>query len=155
VAPLVLVLCDVADPGNAGTLLRFGEAAGAAAVVVCGPAAVDVYNPKVVRAAAGSLFRVPVVVAAAAEPVLDDLARHGLARVATVIGPHPAYDDVELRGPVALVLGSEAHGLAPALLAHVDHTVTIPMHGAVESLNVAVAGAVLAFEAARQRRRHG
>jgi TrmH family RNA methyltransferase len=150
--PLVLVLCDVADPGNAGTLLRVAEAAGATCVVVCGPASVDVHNPKVVRAASGSLFRLGVVVTDDAAAVLDELAARGLQRVATVVEGGAPYERVDYRGPTALVLGSEAHGLPPELLASMDVMVTIPMHGHVESLNVGVAGAVLAFEAARQRR---
>lgn len=151
-APLVLVLCDVADPGNAGTLLRVAEAAGAAAVVACGAAAVDLYNPKVVRAAAGSLFRVATIAHEEPAAVLDELGRLGVQRVATAVDRGVPYDHADLRGPTALVLGNEAHGLAPAVVERLDLVVTIPMHGAVESLNVAIAGAVLAFEAARQRR---
>ena len=154
VDPLVLVLCDVADPGNVGTLIRVAEAAGAHAVVVCGEAAVDVHNPKVVRAAAGSLFRVPVVAQEDAHAVLVTLRSLGLRTVATAMDAPEDYDGEDLRGPAAVVLGNEAHGLAPAVLDLVDVTVRIPMLGAVESLNVGVAGSVLAFEAARQRRRH-
>lgn len=150
--PLVLVLCDVADPGNAGTLLRVAEAAGAALVVVCGTAAVEVHNPKVVRAAAGSLFRVPVATVPDPADALDALGARGLRRVATLVDAGEPYDRVDLRGPVAIVLGSEAHGLPDDVVARVDVRVRIPMAGQVESLNVGVAGAVLAFEAARQRR---
>jgi RNA methyltransferase, TrmH family len=150
--PLVLVLCDVADPGNAGTLLRIAEGAGAALVVMAGAGAVDVHNPKVVRAAAGSLFRLPVVTAPDAAGALDELGVRGVRRLATLVDGGDDYDRVDLRGPLALVLGSEAHGLSPDVVARVDQRVRIPMRGQVESLNVAVAGAVLSFDVARRRR---
>jgi TrmH family RNA methyltransferase len=152
--PLALVLVDVADPGNAGTLLRAAEAAGAAAVLF-GGASVDPSNPKCVRASAGALFHVPVAVTGQVEAVLDDLGHRGVARVGSVVDGGTPYDALDLTGPVALVLGSEAHGLAPAVRALVDHAVSIPMAGRSESLNVAMAGSVLCFEALRQRRAAG
>jgi RNA methyltransferase, TrmH family len=150
--PFVLVLHDVADPGNAGTLLRVAEAVGAG-VVACGPHAVDVHNPKVVRASAGSLFRVPVVEHLDVAGAFDALRSRGVRIVATALDGAADLDALDLREPVALVLGNEAHGLPPEVLATVDVAVRIPMRGAVESLNVAMAGTVLAFEGARQRRR--
>jgi TrmH family RNA methyltransferase len=152
--PLALVLVDVADPGNAGTLLRAAEAAGAAAVLFCGRS-VDPSNPKCVRASAGALFHVPVAIGGDVERVLEELGRGGTARVASVVEGGAPYDAVDLTGPVAIVLGSEAHGLPPAVAALVDHPVTIPMAGRSESLNVAMAGAVLCFESLRQRRAAG
>jgi TrmH family RNA methyltransferase len=149
--PLSLVLVDIADPGNAGTLLRTAEAAGAAAVLFCG-ASVDPCNPKCVRASAGALFHLPVASGGEAVAVLDGLGGAGVRRAATVVRGGVPYDAVDLTGPVALVLGNEAHGL-PATLDHlVDDRLTIPMHGRSESLNVAMAGAVLSFESLRQRR---
>jgi TrmH family RNA methyltransferase len=150
--PFMLVLCDIADPGNAGTLVRIAEAVGVSGVVVCGPAAVEVHNPKVVRAAAGSLFRVPIAEVADADAVFDALAARGVRLLGTAVDGGSPYDSAELDGPVALVLGSEAHGLAPSVLDRLDGRLHIPMAGRVESLNVAVAGAVLAFEIARRRR---
>jgi TrmH family RNA methyltransferase len=153
--PLALVLVGVADPGNAGTLLRSAEAAGAGAAAFC-DGSVDPFGPKCVRASAGSLFRLAVVRAASAGDVLDAIRAAGGSRVATAAnGAHPAYDAVDLSGrsgPVALVLGSEAHGLPAAVAAGVDTVVTIPMAGPTESLNVAMAGTVVCFEALRQRR---
>jgi TrmH family RNA methyltransferase len=149
--PLAVVLVDVADPGNAGTLLRTAEAAGAAAVLFCG-SSVDPSNGKCVRASAGALFHVPVARGGDAVEVLDRLGQLGVRRVATVVTGGAAYDATDLTGPVAIVLGSEAHGLPAAVLEHVDDPVSIPMAGRAESLNVAVAGAVLCFEALRQRR---
>jgi RNA methyltransferase, TrmH family len=148
---LALVLVDVADPGNVGTLVRTAEAAGAGAVVCCGATA-DPFAPKAVRASAGSVLRVPVVVDQDAGRVLDALAGRGTATFGLAAGAPEAYDAVDLRAPVALVLGSEAHGLPPEVAGRVDRLVAIPMTGGVESLNVATAGAIVCFEVARQRR---
>jgi TrmH family RNA methyltransferase len=152
--PLVLVLVDVADPGNAGTLLRAAEAAGASAVLFCGTS-VDPSNAKCVRASAGALFHLPVAVEARAVDVLERLGAAGVRRVATVVEGGEPYDSADLTGPLAIVLGSEAHGLPAAVLAHVDEPVSIPMAGRADSLNVAMAGSVLCFEALRQRRAAG
>ncbi len=149
--PMALVLVDVADPGNAGTLLRAAEAAGAAAVLFCG-SSVDPSNGKCVRASAGALFHLPVSSGGDAVRVLEELRRLEVATFATVPSGGEVYDLVDLRGPVAVVLGSEAHGLPDDVLAAVDGRVTIPMAGRIESLNVAMAGSVLCFEALRQRR---
>lgn len=149
--PLALVLVGVADPGNAGTLLRSAEAAGAGAVLFCDDA-VDPFGPKCVRSSAGSVFRLAVARGASADAALDALAAAGMRSVATVARGGRPYDDVDLGGPVALVLGSEAHGLPEGLSAAVDVAVTIPMAGRAESLNVAMAGTILCFEAARRRR---
>jgi TrmH family RNA methyltransferase len=149
--PLTLVLVDVADPGNAGTLLRAAEAAGAAAVLFCG-SSVDPSNAKCVRASAGALFHLPVASGGDAVAVLDGLRQHEVRTVATVLRGGDPYDTVDLCGPVAVVLGSEAHGLPVEVVAAVDVQVTIPMAGRIESLNVAMAGSVLCFESLRQRR---
>jgi len=145
------VLVDVADPGNAGTLVRAAEAAGAAAVLFCG-SSVDPSNAKCVRASAGALFHVPIASGGEVGPVLESLGELGVRRLATVVQGGRPYDEVDLTGPVALVLGSEAHGLAPSALDAVDERLSIPMDGRSESLNVAMAGSVLCFESLRQRR---
>ena len=149
--PLALVLVDVADPGNAGTLLRAAEAAGAAAILFCG-SSVDPSNAKCVRASAGALFHLPVASGGEVVAVLELLGRHGVRTAATVLHDGEPYDTVDLTGPVAIVLGSEAHGLPAHVVAAVDERVTIPMEGRSESLNVAMAGSVLCFESLRQRR---
>ena len=149
--PLALVLVGVADPGNAGTLLRAAEASGAAAVLFCG-SSVDPSNSKCVRASAGALFHVPVAAGGDVGAVLERLGESGVARTATVVTGGMPYDEADLAGPVAVVLGSEAHGLPPEVLAQVDHQVSIPMAGRSESLNVAMAGSILCFESLRQRR---
>lgn len=148
--PLALVLVDVSDPGNAGTLLRAAEASGAAAVLFCGTS-VDPCNPKCVRASAGALFHLPVSAGGEAVAVLEGLGQVGVRRAATVVRGGAPYHQLDLTGPIAVVLGSEAHGLPAALDHMVDVRCTIPMAGRSESLNVAMAGSVLCFEALRQR----
>ena len=143
-ADFVMVADRLADPGNAGTIIRSAEAAGAQAVVFT-PGSVDPYNPKVVRAAAGSLFRVPVVLAE-----FSELHAFGLQVLAASSHRGTAYTDADLCCRVALVVGNEAHGVPDD--APVDGWLTIPHAGAAESLNVAMAATVLAFEVARQRR---
>jgi TrmH family RNA methyltransferase len=150
--PLALVLVGVADPGNAGTLLRSAEAAGAGAVLFCA-GSVDPYGPKCVRASAGALFRLAISRDADPGVAITALGGHGLTTVATKARGAPPYDAGDLAGPVAIVLGSEAHGLPPGIEAAVDRAVTIPMAGRAESLNVAMAGTILCFESLRQRRR--
>lgn len=150
-AHLVLVAVGIADPGNAGTLMRTAEAAGAGAVVFT-DGSVDPYNPKCVRASAGSIFHVAVVVGGAVGAILDRLQAAGQLLVATAATGGVAYDEVDLTGPVAVVLGNEAHGLPVEVAGRVDRLVSIPMIGRSESLNVAMAGTVVCFEAGRQRR---
>ena len=147
--PLV-VLVGVADPGNAGTIVRSAAAAGASGVVAVG--GVDVTNPKVVRASAGALFRLPVVDEPGVDDVLDALQRCAVTTVGLVVADGTAPEQVPLAVPVALVAGNEAHGLPADLVGRLDHQVTIPMADATESLNVATATTVVLFEAARQRR---
>lgn len=143
-ADFVMVAHRLADPGNAGTIIRSAEAAGAQAVVFT-PGSVDPFNPKVVRATAGSLFRIPVVSAE-----LDVLQAAGLRLLATSSHRGALYTEADLTGRVAVVVGNEAHGVPDDLA--VDGWLTIPHAGAAESLNVAMAATVLAFEVARQRR---
>lgn len=150
----VLVLVGVADPGNVGTLVRAAEAAGAAGVVTCAEGA-DPFAPKTVRASAGSALRLPVVEAADALAVVAELARAGRRVVATVARDGEPPEEADLTGPVAVLVGSEAHGLPAEVVAAADGAVTIPLAPSVESLNAAVAGAVVLFEAARQRRAAG
>jgi RNA methyltransferase, TrmH family len=148
---LALVLVGVGDPGNAGTLLRAAEAAGVGAVLFSG-GSVDPGNPKCVRASAGALFHVPVAVGGEAVEVLEEVAGVGLRRAGTVAAGGTPHTEVDLRQPTAIVLGSEAHGLPAGVDAVLDARITIPMVGRAESLNVAMAGSVLCFEALRQRR---
>lgn len=146
----ILVADRVADPGNLGTMVRSAVAAGASAVVTTS-GSVDFYSPKVVRAAAGSLFAVPCV----ADVTLNDLAAAGWDLVGTSSHLQPgavAYDEADLVSSCAVVMGNEAAGIDPQ--APVTRWVTIPHQGPVESLNVAMASTVLCFEVARQRKHH-
>jgi TrmH family RNA methyltransferase len=146
----VVALVDVNDPGNAGTVIRSAEAAGAAAVVLLGES-VDPLNPKVVRAAAGSLFRLPV--ATEPEPLvgLEAVRASGRRLVGAAARGGAPPDGETLRPPVAIVLGSESHGLASDILDRLDAQVSIPMAGGVESLNLAMAATLLVFAAAGAR----
>ncbi len=144
---LVLVLVDVADPGNVGTLVRAADAAGAAAVVRVGGA--DPWAPKVVRASAGSVFRIPLV--EEVDPV-GGLAAAGFRSVALVARGGAAPEEVDLGGDVAVLVGNEAHGLPADLVERCDGLLSIPMASGVESLNAAMAGSVVLFESVRQRR---
>jgi len=149
-ATFVVVCAAVRDPGNAGAVIRVADAAGADAVVCCEGTA-DPFNPKTVRAAAGSVLHLPVVVAGDGAEVLDRLGRAGLARVAAVSHGGTPYTTADLTAPLALVLGNEANGLPAQLDDRIDARVTIPMSGGAESLNVSTAAAVLCFEVARRR----
>ena len=152
-AEFVVVLDRVSDPGNLGTILRSAEAAGADLVVLT-PGSVDPYNPKVVRASAGALFDVPVVVAE-----IDRVVEADLRLIGTTSRRFPGrtvtpYTDVDLRGRIAFVMGNEAAGLPDDwtdAVGPIDRWVAIPHRGQSESLNVAMATTVLVFEAARQR----
>ena len=148
---LLVVCAEIRDPGNAGTVLRTAEAAGAGGVVCC-DGSVDLYNPKTVRASAGSLFHIPVVSGGNAVEVLDEMARWGVRRLATSAHGGVPYEKVDMTTRIAIILGNEAHGLSSALDGHIDELVTIPMAGRTESLNVGMAAAAICFEAARQRR---
>lgn len=150
---LVLVLVGVADPGNAGTIVRAADAFGAAAVVTIGGA--DPWGPKAVRASAGSVLRVPVVTGLGAGEALSALRRAGARIVAADARADHPHDSGPLVGcGVAVVLGSEPRGLDRAEIdGLVDDWVRIDMAGRAESLNVAMAAALLAYEARASRRR--
>lgn len=147
-----LVVCvEVRDPGNLGAVLRSAEAAGAHGVVCCG-GSVDLYNPKTVRASAGTLFHIPVVAGGDPVDVLERIGGWGMRRLGTAARSGADYTSLDLTEPLAFVLGNEANGLPAEVERHLDGHVTIPMAGRAESLNVGMAASVLCFEAARQRR---
>lgn len=143
---LVLVLDQIRDPGNLGTLIRTADALGAAAVVMLENTA-DLYNPKVVRSTMGSLFHLPVFTGVKREELSAWCRKQQAALWATAL--EGAEDVTKLQWPekVALVLGSEAEGVSGEILAKADQKVKIPMAGHAESLNVAIAGGILLFEA--------
>jgi TrmH family RNA methyltransferase len=147
----MLVAVDLNDPGNVGTLARSAVAAGFGAVVCLGDTA-DAFGPKTIRASAGALFRVPVIVERGVEAGLTKIAEHGVTRYGTRMQNATPCDQADLTGPVALVLGSEAHGLGETHDANIDEWLSVPMPGETESLNVAMAGTILTYEVGRQRR---
>jgi TrmH family RNA methyltransferase len=148
---LIVVLIDVRDPGNAGTVLRTADAAGVRSVIFSGES-VDPYNPKTVRASAGSIFHVPFSVEADPISLSRNLGARGYRTLATVVREGDDYAALDWSVPTALFLGNEAAGLGVEVLEAVGGAVAIPMDGRAESLNVGVACAVLCFEALRQRR---
>ena len=151
---LIVVLVDVRDPGNAGTVLRAADASGSTAVVFAGDS-VDPYNPKTVRASAGSLFHVPLAVRGDPGALATELAAAGFRTLATVVRDGEDYAGLDWSVPTALFLGNESAGLDPDLCGALDGSLAIPMAGRAESLNVGVACAVVCFEAFRQRRGGG
>ena len=144
---IALVLVGVSDPGNVGTLIRVADAMGVVCVAVCGGA--DPWGDKAVRASSGSVMRVPVVSGVHAAPALDRLRGAGARIVGTSVDDGEPHDSGVLAPPVAIVLGSEAHGLDPEVHSAVDAWATIAMPGNAESLNVAMAGTLLAYQASR------
>lgn len=146
----VLVAVALQDPGNVGTLIRAAEAFECAGVVLT-DGSVDLYNPKTVRSTAGALFRIPVVESVELDEVLD-ACEPDVTPYATVGRAGSPIDEVRLTGAVAVLVGAEAHGLDPSVQRRCAGALTVPMAGAAESLNAAVAGSIVLYEAARQRR---
>jgi RNA methyltransferase, TrmH family len=149
--PLILAVQGVEKPGNLGALLRSADGAGAAAVVVLDHA-LDLYNPNVIRASLGTAFTVPVVATSSAE--LRDFARTKSLKIvaAALTDDAKEHFQADLTGPTIILLGEEAQGLSADWLRDSDLRVKIPMRGSADSLNVSVSGAILLYEALRQRR---
>lgn len=149
-ADLLLAAVELRDPGNMGTLVRLADAVGADGFIAAG-SCVDLYEPKVVRATAGSVFHLPLVQDVTADELLAWAAGRGITTVATMLGGGQPWASVSYPERVMLLLGGEAHGLDQALAARADLRAVIPMPGRAESLNVAVAAGVVAYEILRQR----
>lgn len=147
--PLVIVAAGLQDPGNLGTLIRSSEAFGATGIVAL-PGTVSQWNPKALRASSGSTFRLPLV-STGQEELINMLRQRSIRLLATTVKGGVALDAIDLMQPTALLIGNEGSGLPEALIAAADTLVTIPCPGPVESLNAAVAGSVLLYEASRQR----
>lgn len=150
--PLVTVLANVRDPGNAGTVLRAADAAGAGAVIFA-DASVDPYNGKCVRASAGSLFHLPVVAGVRLAEAVAGLRAAGLRVIAADGRSGRSLNDTGVAGrlgaPTAWLFGNEAWGLPPELVALADEAVAVPIYGKAESLNLATAAAVCLYASAR------
>jgi TrmH family RNA methyltransferase len=147
--PFLLVVEAIEKPGNLGTILRSADAAGCDAVIVCDPVT-DVFNPNVVRASTGVLFSVPIVISDSAT-VHAWLKAKGIRTAATTPHTTNLYTQTDLRGPLAIVMGSEQYGLSEFWMKGADVLVRIPMAGQADSLNVAMATIITLFEAVRQR----
>lgn len=147
---LLAVPVEIAEPGNAGTLIRVADAVGANGVVLAGDT-VDPHNGKCVRASAGSLFHVPIARHRDIGEALDAIAAAGITLLATAANGEVDLDDADalLTGPVAWLFGNEAHGLDPAVAARAHHRIRIPIHGRAESLNLAAAASICLYASAR------
>lgn len=148
-AEIVVVLAGLQDPGNLGAIMRSAEAFGVGGVVSL-PGTVSAWNPKAVRASAGSVFRMPLIVMNECE-CFEELHEAGVKILATEARAAKTAERVDLTGPVAFVIGNEGNGVPANLSAKADARIAIPCPGPVESLNAAVAASVLLYEAARQR----
>jgi len=147
--PFLLVVESIEKPGNLGTILRSADAAGCDGVIVCDPVT-DIFNPNVVRASTGVLFSVPVVISDSTT-VHAWLKAKGIRTAATTPHTTNIYTQTDLRGPVAIIMGSEQYGLSEFWMKGADVLVRIPMAGQADSLNVAMATIITLFEAVRQR----
>ena len=149
---LLLILTNVRDPGNAGTVIRGADAAGADAVLLS-DSSVDIYNPKVVRSSVGSLFHLPIVTGVPIAVLLDRVRTAGLALLAAD-GSGPSHlADIDLARPHAWVMGNEAWGLEPGVRAACDMVVAVPIYGKAESLNLAMAATLCLYQSAGVQRK--
>ena len=149
-APLIAALEALQDPGNVGTIIRAAEAAGASGVIVS-PGTAEPYGPKALRASMGSAFRLPVARGTALASAAAQARSRGMAVVAADAGGPLRYTDFDWTRPALLLIGNEGAGLSSEARALADESISIPLAPPVESLNAAVAAAVILFEAARQR----
>jgi TrmH family RNA methyltransferase len=151
-SPLVLIACDVQDPGNLGAIVRVAEAAGASGVIAAGRGA-DPYGWKALRGSMGSALRLPISVCPDIDAAIGEAQQHQCRVIATVPRGGRGLFDVDLTGAVAVLIGGEGRGLPQSAIQGAQQRVTIPMEPPVESLNAAVTAALIAYEARRQRTR--
>ena len=150
--PLLVILENLQDPGNLGTILRTGEGAGITGVIMS-RGTVDIFNPKTIRATMGSIYRVPFLYVDNLEVTIKSLHKHNIKTYAAHLSGETYYDSFSFREPTAFLIGNEGNGLAKATADLADSYLKIPMEGEVESLNAAVATSLLMYEAHRQRNR--
>ena len=151
-AGLYLLLDDLRDPGNLGTMIRTSEAAGVAGVIMS-KETVDLFNPKVVRATMGAIFRVPFLYVESLPETILQMKQKEISVYGTILEESRVYDDPDYTKPSAVVVGNEANGISREVQESLSGRIHIPMEGSVESLNAAVAAAVVLYEASRQRRK--
>lgn len=148
--PLFLILENLQDPGNLGTMIRTGEGAGITGVIM-NRQTVDIFNPKTIRATMGSIFRVPFVYVPELSPVLTQMHEKGIHTYAAHLKGKEYYDSFSFREPTAFLIGNEGNGLTKEISDQAGQYLKIPMEGKVESLNASIAAALLMYEAHRQR----
>lgn len=148
--PLFLMLENLQDPGNLGTMIRTGEGAGITGVIMNNQT-VDIFNPKTIRATMGSIFRVPIVYVPDLAPVLEQMHAKGIHTYAAHLKGQEYYDSFSFREPTAFLIGNEGNGLSKEISDQAGQYLKIPMEGRVESLNASIAAALLMYEAHRQR----
>ncbi|MCR4792590.1 MAG: RNA methyltransferase [Lachnospiraceae bacterium] len=149
-APLVLVLEDIQDPGNVGTIFRTAEAAGVTGIILS-EACADPLGPKVVRSAMGAAFRMPFIIARDMPETVRMLEEKRITCYAARLDESSEYDKCDLTGPSALLIGNEGNGLSADITKAASRGIFIPMSGRTESLNAAISASILAYEARRQR----
>ncbi len=149
--PHLLILESIQDPGNLGTMLRTGEGAGITGVIL-NRTTVDLFNPKTIRSTMGSLYRVPFYVADDLERIICELKEQGIKVYAAHLRGTKSYDEPDYTKGTAFLIGNEGNGLTDETAALADEYIRIPMEGKVESLNAAIAAALLTYEVNRQRR---
>lgn len=149
--PLIMVLERIQDPGNLGTILRTAEGAGVTGVLMSADT-VDVYNSKVIRSTMGSIYRMPFAYVTDLKGAVLAMKRDGIRTYAAHLAGKHSYEEEDYTAPTAFMIGNEGNGLSDELAELSDHYIRIPMCGQVESLNAAVASAILMYEASRQRR---
>jgi len=148
--PLVMVLEDIQDPGNLGTILRTGEGAGVTGIIMT-KETVDIFNPKTIRATMGSIYRVPFIYVESVTEAIERLKRNNICIYAAHLKGKRYYSELNFTRGTAFLIGNEGNGLKDETAAHADVYLKIPMEGRVESLNAAIASAILMYEAHRQR----
>ena len=148
--PGCLILDGIQDPGNMGTLIRTAVAAGYKAIIAMS-GTVDIYSPKVLRATAGMIFEIPVIYVTGEDRLRDILRRSGRRIAVTAVDGGVPYYEEDLSRGIALIIGNEGSGVSDAMIEMADVKVTLPMRGRIESLNAAVAAAILMYEAVRGR----
>lgn len=149
--PLIVVLENIQDPGNLGTIIRTAEGAGATGILMSGDT-VDIYNPKVIRSTMGSLFRMPFIYSSNIVADVRKLKEKNIKTFAAHLMGQNQYYDENMNQPMAVLIGNEGNGLTDALSSEADIRIRIPMEGRLESLNAAISTAVILYESMRQRR---
>lgn len=150
-SPYLLILHNLQDPGNMGTILRTAEGAGVTGIIMSSDC-VDVYNPKVIRSTMGSIYRMPFLYVDDINQAIETVQKKGICVYAAHLDGKNAYDKENYKKGTAFLIGNEGNGLPKEVADKADTWIRIPMHGQVESLNAAIAATILMFEVCRQRR---